>query len=592
MGRDHNLQMDSLIHYGTPSSVPNLSIHKPTILPGDRGYEHHDIAVQQVKTNKDDAVRLTTTAFAIIYALINICHDTKAKLPPNMVRAVGKFFNTLQRILTYLRNHLGSNVVKRVIHHFEDSTLIAKCNAGLEHTQSIFGIQMALITNSSLAKAELDAAARHQELTEVMSKWSVYGSSAQTDSWGLSLSTLSLLPAPPQIFHGRENKLCTIVHDLLHKPRAHIAILGPGGIGKSSLALAVLHVDQIFHVFPDQYFIPCDSAHSVTDLVGLLTSHFSIEGKPTKAVLKHLTRLAGPVLLILDNTEMCWEPLHSRGEVEDFLSHLADIKHLGLIVTMRGAERPSGVQWTRPFLPVFPTLSPSAAREVFMDIADDSVERDDKVDNILALTDHLPLATSLVASLVAIEGWDSVIKCWKAEGTSILSDGANRRSNLNTSIAISLSSPRFTSNAEAKDLLALLAMLPDSISIMTLDQITESFPQMSRCMTTLRRTALVVTSDNGRHITTLVPIGEYMCTHSAPPTILLEKMYNHFYVLLDIFSDVDQPPPGGSFRPIISNLGNIRSILQYFALQPGPHVKGVARAIIQASNFTYYCTSL
>lgn len=255
---------------------------------------------------------------------------------------------------------------------------------------------------------------------------------------------------------------------------------------------------------------------------------------------------------------------------------------------MRGAERPSRVQWTRPFLPVLSTLSLSAAREVFRDIADDSVERDDEIDDLLALADHLPLAISLMASLVALEGRDSVLQRWKAQGTSILSDGVDRRSSLNASIAMSLSSPRFTSTPEAEALLSFLSMLPDGTTLTTLDQITDSVPKMSRCMATLRRTALVILSDNGQHVTTLVPIREYMRTHSAPPAHLLEKMRDHFYALLDIFSDVEQPPPGGSFRPIISNLGNIRSVLQYFALQPGPHAKDVLRAIIQASNFTYY----
>jgi hypothetical protein len=36
----------------------------------------------------------------------------------------------------------------------------------------------------------------------------------------------------------------------------------------------------------------------------------------------------------VDNLETVWEPLDSRGDVEEFLSLLTDIKHLTLIVSM------------------------------------------------------------------------------------------------------------------------------------------------------------------------------------------------------------------------------------------------------------------
>ncbi|KAJ7100519.1 hypothetical protein C8R44DRAFT_810033 [Mycena epipterygia] len=595
MARDnelHSSNMNSLINYGTVGSRLLHDIAESTNIPYFKAIAGMSLlmveTIQHVKTNKDEAMRLTTSAYAIIYALINICHDADAELPPSMVRAVGQFFETLQRILTYLRNHLGSNLVKRVIRRIEDSALISECNAGLQHAQNIFSIQTVLITNASMAEAERRAEARHQQLLDTFSQLSVYGSSTQTESMASSSTVTSLLPGRPKIFHGRETELQAIIRDLLGKFPVHITILGPGGIGKSSLALAVLHNEQIIDAFPDRYFIPCDSAHSAADLVSLVATYFGLEGKRTKAIIKYLTRLPGPILVVFDNLETCWEPLDSRSAVEEFLSQLADIKHLGLVLTMRGTERPSQIQWSRPFLPVLSTLSSSAARETFRDIADDSVERDEEVDELLAYTDNLPLAVTLMASLVSWEGRKSIIERWKAQGTSILSEGADRWNNLNKSIAMSLSSPRFRSTPEAGDLLALLAMLPDGTSLTTLDQMIPSVPTILKCITTLRRTALVYVSNNGQHVNTLVPIREYMRAHFTPPTRLLEHMRNHFYQLLDLFSDVDQPPPGGSFRPIISNLGNIRSILQYFALQPGPHIKDVVRAIIQSSNFTYY----
>ncbi|KAF7325349.1 NB-ARC domain-containing protein [Mycena venus] len=52
-------------------------------------------------------------------------------------------------------------------------------------------------------------------------------------------------------------------------------------------------------------------------------------------------------------------------EVEEFLSLLTDVPHLALIVTMRGAERPGKILWTRPFLLPLRPLSNDAARQTF-----------------------------------------------------------------------------------------------------------------------------------------------------------------------------------------------------------------------------------
>jgi hypothetical protein len=42
----------------------------------------------------------------------------------------------------------------------------------------------------------------------------------------------------------------------------------------------------------------------------------------------------GPAMLVLDNMETPWEPLSTRTEVEEFLSLLADVRHLALLVSI------------------------------------------------------------------------------------------------------------------------------------------------------------------------------------------------------------------------------------------------------------------
>jgi GTPase SAR1 family protein len=142
-----------------------------------------------------------------------------------------------------------------------------------------------------------------------------------------------MLPSEPKIFNGRDSELEQIVESL-NQEFGRIAILGTGGIGKTSLARAVLHDPHVTAKYNHRFFVPCDSAASGNDLAALVALHLALkaEKNPTKSIIRFLSGTA-PSLIILDNLETVWEPLESRGAVEEFLSLLTDIPHLSLIVS-------------------------------------------------------------------------------------------------------------------------------------------------------------------------------------------------------------------------------------------------------------------
>ncbi|KAJ7457773.1 hypothetical protein FB451DRAFT_1372422 [Mycena latifolia] len=147
----------------------------------------------------------------------------------------------------------------------------------------------------------------------------------------------------------------------------------------------------------------------------------------------------------------------------DEQSPLQQVYHLALIITMRGAERPANVPWTRPFLEPFMPLTQDAARQTFIDIADDG-HTFEEIDKILVLVDNMPLVIYLIAHLVDDEGFVCVLDRWEKERTSLLSDGYDRHSNLDLSISLSLESPQMLALPEAQELLSLLSILPDGLS--------------------------------------------------------------------------------------------------------------------------------
>ncbi|KAJ7495790.1 P-loop containing nucleoside triphosphate hydrolase protein, partial [Mycena galericulata] len=315
-----------------------------------------------------------------------------------------------------------------------------------------------------------------------------------------------MLPGKPKIFHGRDHELNQIVQ-ILSQKSARIAILGPGWMGKTSLAKAALHHPDVTANYEHRFFVPCDSATTSIEIATIIGAHLGL--KPGKDLTKPMIRNLSAketCLLILDNLETTWEPLTSRRGVEELLALLSDIDHLALMVS--SAERPAKVQWTRPFLPPLEPLSAEAAREMFIDIADD-IHDTKEIDQLLHLTDHMPLAVDLIAHLVDDEGCSKVLIRWETEKTSMLSAGHDHRSNLDASIGISLSSPRLTLVPGAKDLLSLLPILPDGVSDVELLQSNLPIPNIRACKVALLGTSLAFRDDNKR-LKSLVPIREYM----------------------------------------------------------------------------------
>lgn len=249
---------------------------------------------------------------------------------------------------------------------------------------------------------------------------------------------------------------------------------------------------------------------------------------------------------------------------------------------MRGAERPAKVRWTHPFLPPLEPLSDDAARQTFFDIADDFHDSKE-LDQVLHLTHNMPLAVDLIAHLVDHEGCAHVLARWENEKTSLLSVGHDHRSNLDISIATSLSSPRVASSPGAMDLLRVLSILPDGLSDIELVQGSFPIENILVCKIVLLSTCLAY-QDDQRRLKLLVPIREHMqYFHPSPPS-LVQAVLSHFRLVLDLFHGSQQMTT--TINRINSNFVNLNQIFMQGFHANNPDVAAAIRCILSLSLFS------
>ncbi|KAJ7487984.1 hypothetical protein FB451DRAFT_1528937 [Mycena latifolia] len=533
-------------------------------------------AIPTLKKNKDVCTEMLGHIHQVLYGIIHLHTRSNigCELPPNILYELGKFTETLHKIHTFVETQQETSKIKQLFRHGEMSKLLKGCHVGLEQAHNVFKAQ-GLCIPSEVSEIQKYADKTHQEVLDLILALSDGASSERGYSIGSTLSdsansqiltprssnSLSFLPSEPKIFHGRETEV-VVVMQIFRQESPRIAILGAGGMGKTSLARAVLHHPEITAKYEqNRVFVNCDAASSSIQLAALIGAHVGL--KPGKnlihPVVDHFTT-GPPCLLILDNLETIWEPQESRSELEKFLCLLADVNHVALIITMRGAERPANVKWTRPFLEPLKPLPQDAARKTFIDIVDNGHSSED-VDRILLLTDNMPLAIDLIAHLVDYEGLGSVLHRWEMERTSLLSKGHDKGSNLDHSISLSLASSRIRSFPQSLDLLSLLSILPEGISDTELVQSKLPIDNILACKAALLRTSLAYTNDQ-RRLRALLPIREYVEKMHPPMTHLIRPLLKYFNQLLELYKTyhgtVSSP---GIVARLTTNFANIQNIL-------------------------------
>jgi tetratricopeptide (TPR) repeat protein len=352
-----------------------------------------------------------------------------------------------------------------------------------------------------------------------------------------------------------------------------VIILGTGGIGKTSLALSILHDDNVIAVYKDRYFISCDG---IIDFDLLLTEFATVLRIPQgqdqylkERILQVLLAQHTRTLLCIDNLETLWEVHSLRSSIESFLATLSRIPNTTLLVTMRGSEKPGEIVWAS--LHSLTPLNADDTMRVFKDVTGlPSIDQFGK--KLLDATGGLPLAVTLLAHLAQAEGetTEDLWNRWQKMGPLFFSrddTDKDRRLSLLWSVHLSLSSPRLQTEPSAPQLLALLAMLPDGFSAASnwLDQLQNHLSptfNVLNALHILKKTALVYTTETAgtRRYQLLPPIRQVVLSPHANINVTPESKaaLSDLYVQLVMeLSDYTDPHAHLIITPELLNIHSI-----------------------------------
>ena len=267
---------------------------------------------------------------------------------------------------------------------------------------------------------------------------------------------------------GRDELIDKIVG--LAESLTSIALIGAGGIGKTSIALTVLHDSRIKKRFNEnRRFIRCDQFQPArADVLNHLSKAIGAGVKNPKDLTSLRRFLSSQELfLVLDNVESILDPQGTDGrDIYAVVEELSRFGNICLCITSRISTVPP-----RCHRPIISTLSMESACDIFYDIYKNS-GRSDVVKQIIQELDFHTLSITLLATTAAHNAWDHnrLAREWSTHHARALRTHYN--GSLEATIELSLASPTFRDlEPIARDVLGVIACLPQGI-----DENTTCFP--------------------------------------------------------------------------------------------------------------------
>ena len=364
-------------------------------------------------------------------------------------------------------------------------------------------------------------------------------------------------PPAPRACFGRDGLIEMVVG--LSRKLEPVALIGAGGIGKTSIALTVLHHDRIKERFGEnRRFVRCDqfpasSAHFLAHLSRVIGAR--VENPPDLRFLRPFLS-SKDRFIILDNAESLLDPQGANAqEIFSVVDELCRFKTISLLITSRIATVPPRCKRSE-----IPTLSMEAACDIFYGICGGG--RSSVVNNLLKRLDFHALSVTLLATTASQNAWDyeRLAEEWETQRAQVLRTDYNK--SLAATIELSLASPTFRNlGPDARGLLGVVAFFPQGIDEKNLDWL---FPTTSNRKNIFDKfCVLSLAHRRNGFLTMLAPIRDYLNPKDPRSSPLLCKTRDHYFSRLSV--DVDPEKPGfKEARWIVTEDLNVEHLLDVF----------------------------
>ncbi|KAG0708351.1 P-loop containing nucleoside triphosphate hydrolase protein, partial [Suillus ampliporus] len=329
-------------------------------------------------------------------------------------------------------------------------------------------------------------------------------------------------PSRPTMFYGRDDLVAELTDLVVHDE--HIALIGPGGMGKSSLAKAILNEKLFREKFSDRrYFVTYDGLDPstitfdafMTRLAGVLG--IELAGADHVGQISSFLRVVS-TLIVLDNAEIFEEASASAAlrEIPPAIAEVADIPGVILILMSRSRRNAPNVEWITKDIP---PLDLSSAWQAFFRIYRPASRSnaEGEIMNLLKELEFHPLSINLLANAARQNGWSPamLLERWKDQRSVILNHGEGKLQNFSYTMQLSLSSPSIQKLGEdARRALVVIAFLPKGLNTNLARDLLPSLPEVSAICDVLCMQSLVYRQDN--FIKMLAPIRHFV-RDSWPP---------------------------------------------------------------------------